>query len=129
MCYGPECSKVAVKNGLCDGHNAQRHTRGQELRPLRPLGKRGSGTILGGYRLIQEDGRRTGEHRWVMERILGRRLLRSETVHHKNGDRTDNRPENLELWSSSQPPGQRVSDKLAWAREIIALYGEVIECG
>lgn len=63
------------------------------------------------------------QHRVVMEELLGRALLPHETVHHRNGDRSDNRPGNLELWSSWQPAGQRVVDKLAWARELVALYG------
>lgn len=62
------------------------------------------------------------EHRKVMGESLGRPLLAEESVHHVNGDRSDNRLDNLELWSSSQPYGQRVEDKIAWAREILALY-------
>jgi len=64
-----------------------------------------------------------------MEMHLGRNLTEAETVHHVNGQRSDNRLENLELWSTRQPKGQRVADKLAWAEEIVALYGPLRERG
>ena len=69
-----------------------------------------------GYVIVKlATGRRIAEHRHVMEQSLGRPLRRGETVHHKNGVKDDNRIENLELWYSSQPYGQRVDDLLRYA--------------
>lgn len=64
------------------------------------------------------------EHRYVMEKKLGRKLLPEETVHHKDGNREHNEETNLELFSSRHGPGQRVADKVTFAIEILRLYPE-----
>ena len=64
----------------------------------------------------------------VMAKHLGRPLRAGETVHHRNGVRTDNRIENLELWLT-QPAGQRVTDLLGRAREIVAEYQPLVDRG
>lgn len=121
LCAVDDCGKPQRNRAWCTFHYGRWRTTGdvQADTPSR-IGK---GYInQNGYRLIWHDGQQVPEHRVVMESVLGRPLGPGENVHHKNGERADNRPENLELWITKQPYGQRVGDAIAWAREILARY-------
>lgn len=99
---------------------------------LRPLAERQVSRMPGRHGYIRlriprtetEPKRDILEHRYVMEKTLGRSLYLGETVHHKNGDRTDNRLENLELFSKNHGPGQRVRDIVAYAIDALNRYPE-----
>jgi hypothetical protein len=124
-CAVEGCEKPKFSLDVCQMHYQRVKTHGE---PGSADSKRRPGewrVSAEGYLYRFADGAKQLQHRVVLEQALGRALLPHETVHHKNGDRADNRIENLELWSSWQPAGQRAADKLAWAREIIAQYGDL----
>lgn len=132
-CSVGDCGRKTCGQGLCRMHY-ERKRKGRPMGDAAPQrAAAGEGSISNGYRSITvARGETKLEHRELMERLLGRPLLRTETVHHVNGQRADNRitdaldenfrSGNLELWSTWQPYGQRVSDKVAWAIELLEEY-------
>jgi hypothetical protein len=121
LCSIEGCTQPHASKGLCEDHYYRMRKYGDPLHPVSC--RKGTGSITKeGYRIITRKRETFFEHRKVVEDFIGRPLLKTENVHHRNGDRLDNRIDNLELWSKSQPSGQRVSDKIEWARKILSLY-------
>jgi transposase-like protein len=99
--------------------------RGKFVRKKRRLNTHGYMIVAGEWDHPNANNRgQVLEHVKVMSEALGRPLLPGENVHHKNGVRDDNRPENLELWVTSQPSGQRPADLVVWAHEILKRYDQ-----
>ena len=120
QCSFEGCGRAKAARGYCNTHYKQLSRRG-ELTTINS--RKGVGNITkDGYRRIKINGVVKYEHRLVLGASLGRELRPEENVHHLNGDRLDNSPGNLELWSKSQPAGQRVRDKVEWAIELLKLY-------
>jgi hypothetical protein len=125
-CCATACPRKVGKSGgdgLCRPHLLGLRAHGDPLGGPAVKALRAGRHLSDGYVYVAVPGRgNVGEHRLISERRLGRPLRREETVHHKIGQRADNRENNLELWSSSQPAGQRVEDKVVWAVELLTLY-------
>lgn len=127
-CSETDCGRVLYLGGLCAGHYSQ-VKKGRELKPIRVSGVWSEwATDKSGYkyrRRTVSTGVREHQfqHRLVMEEHLGRKLKPEESVHHRNGIRSDNRLANLEYWPSKHLKGQRAQDLVRFALEILDELG------
>lgn len=130
ICSVPECGRRHSTRGLCQMHWFRKLKHG-DVGPPGPYHD-GNGYINeNGYRMLRKVGHPNAykdgtiaEHTVVMSEILGRPLMKGETVHHKNGNRSDNRPANLELWAKRHGHGQRAVDKIADAVHLLTVYAK-----
>jgi hypothetical protein len=131
-CEVTGCDRPAETRRLCTAHYGRylSGTLETDTAPIRVFAPSGAGHVdKNGYRVVHVLGHpnawKSGhmmEHTFVMSRMLSRPLFPGETVHHRNGDRLDNRPANLELWVTRHCKGQRVRDRVEDAVTLLARY-------
>lgn len=105
-------------NCVCGGDKDRRAMFCRSCRALNKKNRAIKPTSISksGY-VVRSDG--VYEHRFVMELAIGRKLLRNEHVHHKNGIKSDNRIENLELLSASDHHREHMTSEVAKKRSIL----------
>lgn len=116
------CKKCYRKIHYEEHERQRRGAKKHIFHPIGTLGKDSFGYIT--IKIREGNGSKdwVKHHRYVMEQHLGRPLESFENVHHKNGNKQDNRIENLELWVSKQPKGQRPEDLINYAKWILKTY-------
>jgi hypothetical protein len=129
-CVVEGCDRPMRSNGLCNMHRLRLREWGV-VGPAEPVKRDGGKGYISrqGYRFFHRPSHpnamkngQIAEHIIVMTEMLGRPLRKGETVHHKNGIKADNRPENLELWTQTHPYGQSVHDMVAFCRAYLIEY-------
>lgn len=90
----------AQAKGLCINHYIIARNHGTPTARVRR--RRGLGSFNEGYKIIVINGRRVREHRHLIQLQIGRKLKANEIVHHINGNRSDNRINNLSIMTRNQ---------------------------
>ena len=122
-CLYEGCEKGVRNKGLCNKHIQRSKSITRKARNFAKVGD--VRMYEDGYIREKTESGWKSQHRIIMEKQIGRPLLKEENVHHINGIRNDNRIENLELWSTSQAIGQRVIDKIKWAENLLQIYAPI----
>lgn len=122
-CYVEGCERQRAKrksgrlnSRYCSMHSARRFRLGVTWAPVRKMNPRGMGSLSYGYRVIRKNGKLSASHRLVWEAANGP-IPVGHVIHHINGNKLDNRLENLQCLSLAEH--MKVHRQAAWVIECL----------